>query len=321
MSSKISVEQASDEPLYVRVAAAIRAHIDQQALPPGAPLPSEFRLCELTGVSRVTLRHAVDELVKAHVVVRQRGIGSFVAKPQITQLLADLQSTRELFGDSVAGISSSIVEHRAGRATAHEAQVLRLRAKASIMRFTRVDAHSGKPFGVVEFVIPKSYAKHFTVEALSASSSYRLFSKLEVFPDRAVQRVRAEAAQPGTAEILGLAAGDPVLTLERTTFDRSGVPIEWGVATYRADTMEFEISLRKDQRTVREFERAGGAGIALEGQAVAKRCPAMVTPQTMSMEEGAARSGLQTPHLASPRNQRLSGSLLESTLVPLIRLQ
>lgn len=319
MSSKIPVEEASDEPLYVRVATAIRAYIAQQALPPGAPLPSELWLCELTGVSRVTLRHAVDELVKAHVVVRQRGIGSFVARPQITHLLADLQSTRELFGDSVAGILSSIVAHRAGRATAQEAQVLRLRAKASIMRFTRVDTHSGKPFGVVEFVIPKFYARHFTIEALSTSSSYRLFSKLEVFPDRAVQRLRAEGAQPGTAEILGLAAGDPVLTLERTTFDRSGEPIEWGVATYRADTMEFEISLRKDQKAVRGFER--GAGIALEDQPVPKRRPVVLTPQAISMKDGAARSGSQTAQAASPGSQRLSGTLLESTLLPLIRLQ
>jgi DNA-binding GntR family transcriptional regulator len=68
-----------------------------------------------------------------------------------------------------------------------------------------------------------------------------------VFPDRAVQQVRVEQAEPDVADILGLRPEEPVLEIERLTFDRTGTPIEWGLISYRYDAIQFHIQLHKDQ--------------------------------------------------------------------------
>jgi GntR family transcriptional regulator len=220
MSLKLEGEFEPGKPLYVRAASAIRAYVEERGLQPGAPLPSEHQLCELIGVSRVTLRRAVDELVKAHLLVRRQGVGTFVARERLVQPLTDLQSTRDLTTRGEGAFSSSIRSHEQGRATPTEAEMLGLRTKAAVMRFTRVDANAGEAFGVARFVIPRAYGKGFTSEALDEHSSYELLADLEVFPDRAVQQVRVEQAEPDVADILGLRPEEPVLVPRQATLGR-----------------------------------------------------------------------------------------------------
>lgn len=246
MSRRLPLPVIPGAPLYTRAAAGIRAHVEDRSLEPGAALPAEHELAEMLGVSRITLRRAVDELVKANVLIRRQGVGTFVARGRIVQSLTDLQSTRDLLMTSEGAYSSVILTHAIGRATAAEAELLGLRQNASVMRFVRVDSNSGEAFGLARYSIPKVYGQHFTAEMLNHNSSYKLFVDLcEVHPDSATQKLRAERASAEAAEILEIQTGDPVFEVERVTYDTDGAPIEWALITYKYDAVEFRVELSK----------------------------------------------------------------------------
>src|SRR5262249_3180793 len=85
---------APGDPLYAQIASALRHRIlVEEALSPGDAIPPERVLVDDFGVSRITLRRAIDLLVDEHILVRRRGLGTFVASPKVPYPLVGLHST------------------------------------------------------------------------------------------------------------------------------------------------------------------------------------------------------------------------------------
>src|SRR5690606_36647664 len=89
------VSKNSPIPLYYQLKEILQEMIDNEELKPGDALPSERELCEILGISRMTVRKAVMDLVNEGIVYREQGKGTFVAKPKSKHLLNKLQGFTE----------------------------------------------------------------------------------------------------------------------------------------------------------------------------------------------------------------------------------
>ena len=86
---RLRVDRASPVPLHVQLKQALRDQILGGAWAPGDLLPGENDLCQATGLSRTTVRQALSELTREGLLVRERGRGTFVAAPKLTERAAE----------------------------------------------------------------------------------------------------------------------------------------------------------------------------------------------------------------------------------------
>lgn len=234
------------EPLYAKVAAGIKQSILSDGLSPGDRIEPEDVLALKYGVSRVTLRRAIELLIEEGLLLRRHGIGTFVTSPRLTDPLIGLHSTRDLFRAYGWKVEARIVDWEVVRPTATERARLQLLTDKKVVRFVRCDVVGRVPAGVVQAVVPSRFAGVVDRDSLSKASSYDLLDGVEGLRlSGAHQVLRAAGASETVAKHLRVRRGFPIFVLERTTFDASGVPVEWAVVSYRHDWVEFSIDLSR----------------------------------------------------------------------------
>lgn len=200
-----------DLPQYVRIADELRARL--LPLPLGAPFDTEIALSKEFGVSRGTIRQAIDILVREGLLIRTKGRGSFRSQQLPTHSFALVRSLtsaiREIGSSSeVRDLSITVVP-----APPEIADVLDLPHGAKVRRVTRVRIVNGIPFAygishVRTDLIPKFYKRDFT-----SSLSDLIRNTLNVHIEDRRCECFASAADPVTAEALSVPVGAPVLNL------------------------------------------------------------------------------------------------------------
>jgi GntR family transcriptional regulator len=241
------------EPLYIRTAAAIRERIVQDGYELGVAIEPESVLVRELGVSRVTLRRAIDILVDEQLLVRRQGVGTFVVPWRITYPLIGLHSTRDLARAHGIELRVEIVNRVVEKATPHERSRLQLRRGEDVLRYLRCDVDECGPVAVARCTLPARYAECLEEGALRLHSSYELIERFHgLRVTRASQVMRSEPASPHVGSLLGLRAGQPVFVVERLTFERGGFPVEWAVLSYRHDRVECSVELEREPAGRRE---------------------------------------------------------------------
>lgn len=221
----------------------LRARLAEQAarLPAGAALPGERQLCELHGVSRVTVREAVGQLVADGVLVRVPGAGTFVAeRPARSRLhLASFAEDMRRLGLRPSTVVLEVALTEPPAAT-REALVLAPGAPAWHVR--RLRLADGEPMSVDDGWYAADVAPDLGDHDLSGSVYTLLGDVYGAVVDRAEQSVRATEADPATAQLLGLAGGRAVLAFDRVARS-GGRPVEHTRSVYRGDRYEVAMSL------------------------------------------------------------------------------
>ena len=80
------IDRESKLPLYEKIVINLRELIQSGALKPGEAIPPELSLVEYYGVSRLTIRKAIEELERSKLLIRRQGIGTFVNDPIVTSI-------------------------------------------------------------------------------------------------------------------------------------------------------------------------------------------------------------------------------------------
>jgi GntR family transcriptional regulator len=225
-------------PLYAQVRELLTARISAGEWQPGQLIPSEVRLAGELRVSQGTVRKAIDELVAANVLVRQQGKGTFVATHDTHRALFHFF---HIVGDDghKALPLSEVVSCRRRRATSRESAALRLATGARIIEIERVRRLNERPTIRETIIVPVGLFPD-----LGRSGRCELPNTLyEVYEERygitihrAQERLRAVAADPRDAELLGIHEGAPLLEIERLALTLSGAPVELRLS--RCDTRE-----------------------------------------------------------------------------------
>ncbi len=229
------------DPLYLRLAAALRAGIEAGDLRGGAALPSERDLVRATGYSRVTVRKAVDELCREGLVARRHGAGSFVTR-QIDQPLSLLVGFTEDMRRRGANATSRELRREVTAADPADLLKLGLSPAERVFRLVRVRLSDGEPLAIEHAVIPAAAIDPDTV----GESLYDALRAAGNMPVRALQRLHAGIANAEEARLLGVVPGSPVLRIERRSFLANGRAIELTTSSYRGDRYDFIAELTLD---------------------------------------------------------------------------
>lgn len=237
------LDPASSQPLYLQLQRALRDAIEQGALGPEDALPSERQLAAELGISRITVRKALDGLADEGLLVRRHGSGNFVGR-RIEKNFAMLTSFSEDMRSRGRVPSSRWLKRATGRVTPgvtpEEAMRLALSPGAEVYRLHRLRIADGEPMSLEYCTIAAGALPG--LEQIG-DSLYEALERAGNRPVRALQRLRALLLDAEKAELLGAAAGDAGLLVERVGYLRDGRAIELSDSYYRGDTYDFVAEL------------------------------------------------------------------------------
>ena len=242
---QLRVDKAQPKPAYLQLRDGLERAIRSGAYPPGSALPSERELSEAVGLSRMTVRRALEELAAERLVEQRRGSGTFVLGRRVDQpadVLLGFTEEARLLGFRPGSV---LFEARTVRAEEEVAAALRLEPGARVLRVIRLRTADDEPLALqTSHLAPPYDALSIDVLKRSASLYQTLGEQYGVTPAGAEQSISARLPTGHECEMLAIDATTPVLAMERTTFDAHGVPFEYVLSAYRSDRYRVLLRLR-----------------------------------------------------------------------------
>jgi GntR family transcriptional regulator len=239
--ASITVDRYSPVPMYYQVAQQLEHAIESGELPPGSRLDGELALANQLGVSRPTLRRAIEYLVDRGYLVRRRAVGTQVVHPKVrrpvelTSLYDDLRASRKDPRTKVLSIDKV-------PATDAVAHALGLEDGENVLALERLRYADGQPLAVMRNWLPVGVVE-LDAGRLEGTGLYQLMRAAGITLHLASQTIGARAASGPEARLLQASRGEPLLTMQRTTYNENGRPVELGDHIYRASLYSFEIVL------------------------------------------------------------------------------
>jgi GntR family transcriptional regulator len=236
-------------PLYAQVASALASDIGAGVLKPGAQLPSEEGLIDRFGVSRATVRKAVEHLVARGLVEIRRGRGTFVSEPKVRQELTELSG----FVEDMVAIgrkpTARLIEKRSIVAGNIVAQHLGVAPGTKVYRIKRVRIADGVAMSFDETYLPLEIGKKIAKNDLEAEPIFALLEgKYGVPLINAEYQLEAVTAEEEVANALGVAIGSAIFLVERTSYTEGLKPIDYEKLYYRGDLIKFVTRLSRRPR-------------------------------------------------------------------------
>ncbi|MEU6997111.1 GntR family transcriptional regulator [Nonomuraea sp. NPDC046570] len=241
------IDPDSPVPKYFQLREILLDLIDSDELSIGAAIPSERELCQRFGLSRMTVRQAVDHLVSEGRLHRVPGKGTFVARPKIELALQLTSFTDDMRARGMTPGSRDL-DRRIVRASAHLAKELGIQPGEEVHFIERLRTADGEPLSIERAHIPVSLAPDLADHDLSGRSLYQLLeARYGLVMDAGELTIDGGIADPSDADLLKLPRGGAVLLLQRRSFS-GGVCAELGVSTYRADRYQLRTILEMPAR-------------------------------------------------------------------------
>ena len=234
------LEEQSHGPLYQQLHHALRQAIKDNKLPSDSALPAERDIAADLGVSRITVRKALDALVQEGLVRRRHGAGTFVAA-RVEKSFSMLSSFSEDMASRGRTVRSDWLRRAVGAVTPAEAMVLGLSPGSPVLRFHRIRYADDVAMALEYTSVP---AEFLPSEDAVGDSLYRALEATGSRPVRALQRLRAVSFDDEQAQLLGIEAGEPGLLIERRGFLEDGRAVEWTQSYYRGDSYDFVAELQ-----------------------------------------------------------------------------
>jgi DNA-binding GntR family transcriptional regulator len=237
----IDLDRSGPVPLYFQIASRIEAAIQDGTLPAGSRLENEVALGNRLGLSRPTIRRAIQELVDKGLLVRRRGIGTQVVHGKVSRSV-ELTSLYEDLQRSGQKPETRVLSIETGQADERVADELGVDAESPVLHIRRLRSARGVPIAILDNVLPEVFTD-LDRDALAKHGLYQLLRARGVTMRVAKQRIGARDATSEEAGLLDIRKGSAVLTMSRTAFDNSGRAVEWGQHCYRPDLYSFEMTL------------------------------------------------------------------------------
>lgn len=237
------IDAGSREPYYSYIGRTIRQRILLGEYSAGDKLPSEMVMCQEFGVSRMTVRKALSELVNAGLVQQVKGVGSFVISGQMERNLNSIIGFYEEFQNLGLNPESRVLVSERRFPNLHEQQKLGITKHQPVLFVRRIRYLSGLPMGVQVLTVPIHVVPDIDSVDLSTTSFYQHLRSIGIPLERADQNISA-IVDPELAVILDIPADIPYLRMERTSFVRGNVKAELLVSSFRADKYAYHVSLR-----------------------------------------------------------------------------
>lgn len=236
---------AKGGPLYHKLEAALAQAIRVGQLKPGNALPAEREIAETAGISRVTVRKAIDRLVEAGLLVRKRGSGTFVAKPvpRVQQPLTRLTSFSQDMRIRGLEAGSRWISRSLSPATPEETMVLGLSSASMVARLVRLRTADGMPLALESTSLPEDVLSN--PEDVS-DSLYHVLTLRGLRLVRANERISAVVLNSRESDLLEVPNRSAALRIQRIAYLETGRAVELSTALYRSDAYDLVAELTLD---------------------------------------------------------------------------
>lgn len=230
-------------PLYLQLRKSIEDAVKTGLIGPGDALPSERDIATKADISRVTVRKAVQDLVKGGILVQRHGSGTFVAPrvERVEQSLSRLTSFTEDMARRGMAVRSAWLDRGVFTPSPEEMMVLGLSSKELVARIARLRIADDTPLAIERASLSTSILPDPTA---IESSLYAALGKTGNRPVRAVQRISAANLNETDARLLDVLPGVAGLHIERISYLASGKVVEFTRSIYRGDAYDFVAELR-----------------------------------------------------------------------------
>jgi GntR family transcriptional regulator len=245
VNMKDSINFDSHIPYYIQLMDILRDKVQQSEWLPGNQIPGEQDLCEHYQVSRTVVRQALRELEYEGVISRQKGKGTFISLPKISEGLVQ----------KLTGFYQDMVERglRPGTKVLHQnvipsndkiAHFLNIKAGEKVIDIQRLRYINEEPIQLVTTYIPFEICPALASVDLTNRSLYEFLEKESgIFIVKGHRYIEAVLANEHEAALLGIERGSPLLMLDSVSFSENGQPIEYYHALHRGDRSRFEVEL------------------------------------------------------------------------------
>lgn len=238
MSNNVVPEQ----PKYEWVAEEIAQRAS--ALEPHDNLPSERDLMQQLGVSRMTVRRAIEQLVRRGLVYQVHGSGTFVADPEVVTKTLRLTSFTEDMVQRGLTPSARVLQTARVTAGADVATQLRIAPGTEVLMLSRLRSADGKPMAIEYVHLPALDLEWSEIDP--TSSLYDQMQSAGYRVERAAQTIEAVNLDPSQALALEQAVGAAALRVTRVSYTDSGQPVELAQTIYRGDRYHFDVVVSRD---------------------------------------------------------------------------
>lgn len=243
LSERAKLDRDSSIPFYQQLKDILLESIREDALQPGDRLPSERELGERLGVSRLTVRRALNDLINAGWLFTQPGKGTYVRDAKLEQGIQQLVGLSEDMKRRGYAVTSQVLQVTVLPASGKTAKTMKLAPQEEVVLLERLRSVDGQPLS-----IERSYLNHKLCPGIAqhdlTTSLYRILREnygLNI--PKAEQTYEAVTAGRRESQLLGIPEGAPLLLSERVAYTDTGGVIEYGVAWYRGDRYKFHAVL------------------------------------------------------------------------------
>lgn len=237
----VDLDRTGPVPLYFQVSSRLEKAIRSGVIAPGERLENEIAIGERLGLSRPTVRRAIQELVDKGLLVRRRGIGTQVVQGQVTRQV-ELTSLYEDLKSSSHEPGTDVLARELVPANDTVAAQLGVPQGSTVLRLRRRRSTDEVPMAILENYLPEEFGD-ITADQLVEHGLYEILRARGVAIRIANQRIGARRAHDDEPALLDVDKGSPLLTMERVAYDGSGRAIEYGHHCYRPDMYSFETTL------------------------------------------------------------------------------
>ncbi len=230
-------------PLYVQIRNRLREDITSKVLLPGQKIPAEDELAARYGVSRMTVRQGISDLIDEGLLYRRHGIGTFVAQPHFVRDHTHLTSFVETATEEGLEINIRVLIADILPAKLKVARSLSLKEGDLVVRVKTLRYVESLPITVHDAYVPYKLFPQRLQEDLEAHHLWYFFETYGVRVKRAIQQVGAREADEEVAGLLEIDEGAPILYKERTVYLDDGTPVEFTYCYNRGDRYTLTVVL------------------------------------------------------------------------------
>jgi GntR family transcriptional regulator len=240
-SLDFTLDRSSPVPLYYQFAQQLEAAIGRGTLAPGDLLGNEIDLSVRLGLSRPTVRQAIQSLVDKGLLVRRRGVGTQVVHSKVRRPL-ELSSLYDDLETAGQGPTTRVLRNERVPATAEVAAALGLTEGGEVTVLERLRFTHGQPVAYMCNHLPATLLEPDTAR-LESTGLYRMMRSAGITLHSARQTIGARGATTEEAARLDEKEGAALLTMQRTAYDDTGRAVEYARHVYRASRYAFDFQL------------------------------------------------------------------------------
>jgi GntR family transcriptional regulator len=231
--------------LYIQIRETLREQIRQGELKPGQKLPSEDELAAQFGVSRMTARQGITDLIDEGLLYRRRGIGTFVAQFHVERDHNRLTSFFDAAKAEDFDFEFRLLCREVVPARLMIAKALVLQEGEPAIRIQTLRLANGVPVTMHDEYVPYKLCPALLQEDLSSRSAWQVMETYGYKVKHAAQVVEAKPADAEIANLLEMEEGAPILYKQRTILAEDGTPLEFTLCYNRGDRYLLKMTLSR----------------------------------------------------------------------------